>query len=148
MKKGSAQGAETLGRFTEGDFAQVVTGTHSNTKDWGIIRLNKYKNKETVVDGIKFQSLHEAHRYCELKYMERAHLISGLQLQRRFTLLGAQKDETGKVIERPLTYVADFVYKDQNGKTVVEDAKGMKTDVYKIKRKLMLSIYGIRIVEV
>lgn len=112
--------------------------------------MNKYKNKETVVDGIKFQSLHEAHRYCELKYMERAGLISCLQLQRRFTLLGAQKDKAGKVIERPVTYIADFVYKDQDGRTVVEDAKsdGTRTDVYKIKRKLMLSIYGIRVVEV
>lgn len=110
--------------------------------------MSKYHAQKTEVDGITFPSKHEARRYIELKYMERAGLISGLQLQRRFTLLGAQKDETGKVIERPLTYVADFVYKDQSGRTIVEDAKGMKTDVYKIKRKLMLSIYGIRIVEV
>lgn len=114
----------------------------------GGLVVSKYRAQKTEVDGITFASKHEARRYIELKYMERAGLISGLQLQRRFTLLGAQKDETGKVIERPLTYVADFVYKDQSGRTIVEDAKGMKTDVYKIKRKLMLSIYGIRIVEV
>lgn len=110
--------------------------------------VSKYGAQKTEVDGITFASKHEAHRFVELKYMERAHLISGLQLQRRFTLLGAQKDETGKVIERPLTYVADFVYKDQSGKTVVEDAKGFRTDVFRIKKKLMLSIYGIRVIEV
>ena len=110
--------------------------------------MTKYKAQKTEVDGITFASKHEAHRFVELKYMERAHLISDLQIQRAFTLIGTQRDKDGKVIERPVKYVADFVYKNQKGETVVEDAKGMKTDVYKIKRKLMLSIYGIRIQEV
>ena len=109
---------------------------------------NKFGNQKTEVDGIKFASRHEANRYIELKYMERAHLISGLQLQKVFTLIGEQRDEKGRILERPVKYIADFVYKDHNGKTVVEDAKGLKTDVYKIKRKLMLMIYGIQIQEV
>lgn len=108
----------------------------------------KYGNIPTEVDGIKFASRHEANRYIELKYMERAHLISGLQLQKVFTLIGEQRDEKGRILERPVKYIADFVYKDHKGKTVVEDAKGLKTDVYKIKRKLMLMIYGIQIQEV
>lgn len=110
--------------------------------------MNKYGNARTEIDGITFASRHEANRYIELKYMERAGLISRLELQKVYTLIGPQKDKSGKVIERPVKYIADFVYKDQDGRTVVEDAKGMKTDVYKIKRKLMLSIYGIRIQEV
>ena len=110
--------------------------------------MNKYGNEKTEVDGIKFASRHEAKRYVELKYMERAGLIKNLQLQRVYTLIGAQKDKDGKIIERPVKYIADFVYTDADGKTVVEDAKGVRTDVYKIKRKLMLSIYGIRIQEV
>lgn len=109
--------------------------------------MNKYRAKKTEIDGIVFASKHEATRYVELKYMERAGLIQNLQLQRSFTLIGAQKDSTGKVIERPVKYVADFVY-EQDGKTVVEDAKGFKTDVFKIKKKLMLSIYGYHIKEV
>ena len=108
----------------------------------------KYHNEQTEIDGIKFASRHEATRYVELKYMERAHLITDLQLQWVFTLIGEQRDKDGKILERPVKYVADFVYKDQTGKTVVEDAKGMRTDVYKIKRKLMLLIYGIQIIEV
>ena len=108
----------------------------------------KYGNIPTEVDGIKFASRHEANRYIELKYMERAHLIKDLQLQKIFTLIGEQRDDKGRILERPVKYVADFVYKDQNGRTVVEDAKGLRTDVYKIKRKLMLMIYGIQIQEV
>lgn len=100
-----------------------------------------------MIDGIKFDSKHEGYRYLELKYLQQIGKIKNLQLQRVYTLLGAQKDENGKIIERPVKYIADFVY-EKDGKTVVEDAKGVKTDVYKIKRKLMLSIYGIRIQEV
>lgn len=112
--------------------------------------MSKYHNTRTEVDGITFASKHEAYRYIELKYLERIGEIKDLQLQRVFTLVGAQKDETGKVIERPVKYIADFAYKDKTGKTIVEDAKspGTRTDVFKIKRKLMLSIYGIRIQEV
>lgn len=119
-----------------------------NTKGWKT--LNKYGNKKTEIDGITFASNHEANRYCELKLMERAGEISDLQLQRAYTLIGAQRDKDGKVLERPVKYIADFVYKDKTGHTVVEDAKtpGTRTDVFKIKRKLMLSIYGIRIQEV
>ena len=109
--------------------------------------IPKFRNQQTEIDGIKFASRHEAYRYTELKYLERIGMIKNLQLQRVYTLIGPQKDETGKIIERPVKYIADFVY-EKDGKTVVEDAKGMKTDVYKIKRKLMLSIYGIRIQEV
>ena len=114
------------------------------------MQYNKFRNERTEIDGIKFASRHEAHRYTELKYMERAHLITDLQLQRVFTLIGAQRDKAGKVIEQPVKYVADFVYKDQDGNTVVEDTKSpaTRTTAYVIKRKLMLSIYGLRIKEV
>ena len=110
--------------------------------------MSKYKAIKTDVDGITFASRKEANRYAELKLLEKAGVIKDLQLQRVFTLIGEQRDKNGKILEHPVKYIADFVYKNQNGETVVEDAKGMKTDVYKIKRKLMLSIYGIRIQEV
>ena len=109
--------------------------------------MNKYGNKKTEIDGITFDSKHEAMRWCELKYMERAKLITDLKRQFPFTLIEAQRDAKGKVIERPVKYIADFVY-TENGETVVEDAKGKKTPEYIIKRKLMLSRYGIRIREV
>lgn len=110
--------------------------------------MNKYGNRKTVIDGLVFDSKHEAHRWIELKYMERARLIKNLSRQVSFTLIHAQNDKkTGKVIERECKYIADFVY-EQDGKTVVEDAKGVRTDVFKIKKKLMLERYGIAIKEV
>lgn len=56
------------------------------------------------------------------------------------------KPKPPKLVERACEYVADFVY-IENGKTVVEDAKGVKTPEYRIKRKLMLERYGIKIKE-
>ena len=70
-----------------------------------------------------------------------------LREQVSYELIPAQRGADGKVIERACSYVADFVYTDKNGNTVVEDTKGVRTDVYVIKRKLMLKVYGIRITE-
>lgn len=109
--------------------------------------MSKYGNQKTIVDGIKFDSKHEAYRYVELKLMERTGLIKNLRLQVPFELIPNLKDKNGKLLERKATYVADFVY-ELNGQQVVEDAKGCRTDVYKLKKKLMLERYGIVIVEV
>lgn len=109
----------------------------------------KYGNKKTELDGILFDSKREAQRYAELKLMERAREIYDLQLQVPFVLIPVQKDEKGKVIERELKYIADFTYRDiKTGRLIVEDAKGVKTEVYKIKKKLMLYRLGLRIREV
>lgn len=107
----------------------------------------KYGNRKTTIDGIKFDSAKEAQRWSELKLLERAGEISELQRQVSFTLVPAQVDENGKVIERPVRYVADFAYKE-NGVYTVEDAKGFRTKEYVIKRKLMLWQFGVRIKEV
>lgn len=108
--------------------------------------MNKYGNRKTTVNGITFDSKHEATRYVELRYMERAGMISDLQTQVPYELIPSQK-RGGKVVERPVKYVADFVYK-RDGETVVEDAKGLRTKEYIIKRKLLLWEYGLQIVEV
>lgn len=110
-------------------------------------RAGKYGNrKATSPDGKVFDSQHECQRYCELRLMQRAGVISGLECQKRYELIPVQRVD-GKVVEKACTYIADFAYQ-QDGKTVVEDAKGCKTEVYRIKRKLMLHVHGIRIVEV
>ena len=108
--------------------------------------MNKYHSKKAVVNGIAFDSRKEARRYSDLSLLERAGMISDLQRQVKFELLPSQRID-GKVVERPVTYVADFVYKER-GKTVVEDTKGFKTKDYIIKRKLMLYIHGIRVKEI
>lgn len=122
-----------------------------------IIQKQKYGNKAVIIDGIKFQSKKEANRYCELKLLERAGKIKDLELQKTFELIPTQREpdtitktgkvKQGKVIERSCCYIADFVYKE-NGQLIVEDTKGMRTEVYKIKKKLMLYVYGIKIREI
>lgn len=110
--------------------------------------MQKYHSKKTVVDGIKFDSKKEANRWLELKLLERAGEISHLQRQVKYELIPSQKID-GKVVERPCSYIADFVYHDfPTNEVVVEDTKGYKTPDYIIKRKLMLYVHGIRIKEV
>ncbi len=108
----------------------------------------KYGNKKTEVDGITFDSRKEAQRYVELKMLERARIISELELQKEFELIPTQKVD-GRVVERACKYKADFFYYDHEKQSyVVEDTKGFKTKEYIIKRKLMLYRYGIRITEI
>ena len=109
--------------------------------------MSKYHAKKTLVDGIVFDSQKEAKRYVALKMMEKSGLIKDLCRQVKYVLIPTQR-EYGKVVERECAYIADFVYKDSLGNLVVEDVKGIRTDAYKIKRKLMLSVHGIRIKEV
>lgn len=118
-----------------------ISGLYKNT--YG---MRKYRNKKTTIDGIEFDSKKEAKRYAELKILLQSGAISDLELQKEFELIPAQRID-GKVVERACKYVADFVYKE-NGKTVVEDTKGMRTKDYIVKRKLMLMVHGIRIKEV
>lgn len=111
-------------------------------------RGSKYGNKKWELDGKTFDSQREARRYQELRWMLRQGLITDLRLQVPFELIPSQKRD-GKVVERPVTYIADFVYKE-NGEDVVEDVKSpaTRTPQYIIKRKLMLWEFGIRIREV
>lgn len=106
---------------------------------------NKYHAKKITVDGMTFDSRKEYQRWVELLMLEKAGLIEGLQRQVTFQLIPSQKD--GGRAERPVKYVADFTYQE-NGQTVVEDTKGVKTKEYIIKRKLMRYIHGITIKEV
>ena len=107
---------------------------------------SKFGNKKVVVNGIQFDSKREARRYLDLRAMEIAGQIQNLRLQVKYLLIPSQRID-GKSVEREVTYVADFVY-EQNGETVVEDSKGHRTKDYIIKRKLMLSVWGIQIREV
>jgi hypothetical protein len=123
---------------------------------------SKFKNKKVKLNGITFDSIKEAHRYSELTLMQKAGEITELQRQVEFELIPTQKEfipyttKTGKerlksrVIERPVKYIADFVYTDKNGQMVVEDVKSdaTRTKDYVIKRKLMLFKNGIKIKEI
>lgn len=115
---------------------------------------NKYKNVVTTVDDIKFYSKKESQRYLVLKRMQSIGEISGLVCQKSFKLhcdtliINGEPVKIGRPIMRE--YIADFVYKDKNGKEVVEDVKSdmtRKLQTYKLKKKLMLLVYGISIFE-
>lgn len=108
----------------------------------------KYYNKKTTIDGIVFDSAKEAKRYNELKMLERAHIIDNLQMQKVFELQPKYINCIGQHI-RAITYIADFYYYDNEFKKwVVEDTKGFRTEVYKIKKKLFEYKYNMIIKEI
>lgn len=102
------------------------------------MKYNKYSNIKTVIDGIKFDSRKEANHYCELKLLLRQGAIKDLVLQPRFELQPSFK-LNGKTI-RKIEYVADFQYMEE-GKIIVEDVKGVKTDIFQMKLKMLLYRY-------
>lgn len=109
-------------------------------------KASKYHNVKTTVDGITFDSKREAQRYGELKLMEQAGEIRKLALQQKFELTVVE----GKRVTDVGTYIADFTYFDTSGGKsfpVVEDCKGHRTAVYRIKKKLMKAIYNIEVKE-
>lgn len=112
--------------------------------------MNKYGAKKVVIDGQVFDSRKEYYRWCDLKLLERAGKISGLTRQAKYVLIPAQRDENGRLIEREVSYIADFEY-IQNGEHIVEDTKGYKRgaayQLFTIKRKLMLHKFGIKVKE-
>ena len=120
--------------------------------------MSKYHNRKITRDGETFDSAKEYQRFCELKLLARAGEITDLKRQVKFVLIPSQREklwnakkncyEDGKVIEREVSYVADFVYTNRLGFIVVEDTKGFKTKDYIIKRKLMLYFHRIRIQEI
>lgn len=138
MKKGSAQGRGSIPTWSE------VLGQDRQRKEFKT--PPKYGNRKSG----GYASVKEHRRADELRVMERAGRIKGLREQVSYELLPPQRDAgSGTLLERPVRYIADFVYEDtQTGATVVEDTKGVRTPEYIIKRKLMLWVHGIRIAEV
>lgn len=124
---------------------------------WNNHNRSKYGAKKVEYNGMVFDSKREFRRYKELQILQQIGAISELRTQVKFVLIPAQREADtvgkrggiikGNLIEREVSYIADFVYVE-NDKTVVEDAKGMRTPEYILKRKMMLYFYGIRIKEV
>ena len=119
---------------------------------------SKYHSKKVSNSNGKFDSVREYRRYLTLRSLEAIGDIECLERQVKYVLIPAQREpdtigkrggiKKGKVIERECTYIADFRYYDnKRGCIVVEDCKGFRTKDYKIKKKLMLYMHGIRVEE-
>ena len=124
----------------------------------------KYGNRKVNINGDVFDSRKEYRRWQELKLLERSGKITDLRRQVKYVLIPHQREysneiyksgknkgkcKPGKIVERECSYIADFVYFDvEKYQLVVEDTKGVRTKDYVIKRKMMLYVHGIRIVEV
>ena len=103
-----------------------------------IFKPHKYKvasKERRTVDGITFDSMAEMRRYLELKMLEKSGVISNLELQPKLLLI--PKTEKGG---RAVYYYADFKY-TKDGKTIYEDVKGMQTESYTLKKKLLFWKY-------
>lgn len=110
--------------------------------------MSKYNSRKTIVDGITFDSKKEAKRYVELKKRLEEGEITDLRLQVPFELVPSFTIEIDgkKRKRRNIRYIADFVYYE-NDKKIVEDVKGRKTDIYKLKKKLFEYKYKVTIKE-
>lgn len=115
-----------------------VSGAPAIKRDKKPLRRNKWNAVPKTVDGIKFASTKEADRYEVLKLLEKSGAIKDLSLQPSFVL----KANDVAICE----YVADFRYKE-NGNEIIEDVKGVKTPIYKLKKKFMKATHGIEIKE-
>jgi len=128
--------------------------------------MSKYNSRKVIYDNLTFDSKKEARRYQELKILENAGVIKELKTQVKFVLIPAQREPStfnsrgkkikGKLVERECSYIADFTYleEDEQGvlNLVVEDVKGFKKGqayaLFKIKKKLMLYVHNIRVIEI
>ena len=111
-------------------------------------KRGKGKNKFNAQKTGGYDSKKEYRRACLLKALARSGEISDLREQVKYVLIPTQRDSSGLLIEKECSYYADFVYRDKDGNLVVEDTKGVRTSEYRLKKKLMLQVHGIRIKEI
>lgn len=109
--------------------------------------MSKYKSRKTIVDNILFDSLAEANYYNQLKLLQKLGEVKNFDLQPTYILQDAYKRGKRKV--KPITYKADFLVTYKDGRQEIIDVKGMKTEVYRIKKKMFEYKYpDLEIIEV
>jgi hypothetical protein len=140
MKRRSILNIESLEKLKEGGYIKdfFINPEKLERKK----NKSKFSNIKVIVDGKRFDSKKEARRYVELLVMEKNGKIHDLRLQVPYVLV--ERNET----ERECIYKADFQYRNRKDELVVEDTKGFKTQLYVLKRKLMLEKFGIKIIEI
>ena len=118
------------------------TITKKDAEKYGIEKpeetKRKYNNKKPEIDGVTFDSQKEANYYVKLKLMKRAGKVERFELQPEFVLLDPKND---RVTGRGIKYRADFKIVWEDGLEEIIDVKGYKTNIYKLKKKLLLARY-------
>ena len=110
------------------------------------VRRSKYNAQPIIRDGIRFHSKREANRWTTLRALERVKLITNLRPQVVFPLTCTSRRSDHTVVVG--SYICDFVYQTvPAGDTIVEDVKGVRTDLYRWKRKHFEAEYGVTILE-
>ncbi len=105
--------------------------------------MRKYRNTPVTIDGVRFDSAKEGKRYQELRLLQRAGKIENLVLQPEY-IFPVEYDSG-----RRIRYRADFKYLDcDTGKVVVEDVKGFRTKVYRIKKAMLKYFHDIDVTEI
>lgn len=107
----------------------------------------KYGNRPCSIGSEKYRSERERDRHQELLLLQRAGEIAGLTREVVFVLAPGVKIEGEDRRRPPLRYVVDFLYSTAGGRQVAEDAKGMQTPVYRLKKHLMATVHGIHVRE-
>lgn len=103
------------------------------------MRRHKYGAKKTTIDGHTFDSKREAQYYNDLKLLQRVGVVVEVKLQPKFELQPGFKHRGRKIL--PITYTADFLVTYKDGRVEVVDVKGMKTQQYQLRKKMLLYRY-------
>lgn len=104
-----------------------------------MVEKSKFNAVRVIVDGYTFDSKAEAKRYGSLKLLQEVGEIRDLKVHPRFCLQPTFYYQDERI--SGIYYEGDFSYIKDDGATVVEDVKGFKTDVYRLKRKMFLHTY-------
>ena len=135
---------ELQDRLRKGGTVRRISMDDAPVSKPGNSKPGKYRNRRVAIDGLIFDSQAEADRWAELQALERSGAISDLRRQVRYELAPAVTVQGRK--RPPIRYIADFVY-ERDGQKFTEDRKGYRTEVYRLKRHLMMAIHGIEILE-
>lgn len=136
-KNRAAQNTRSSGSGAEGAGGDTIRGADDPKAPGN----SKYRNRKTIVDNVTFDSEKEAARYGELKLLLAAGEITDLKMQRPVACVVN--------LEHVCDYISDFSYYCRKRKTIIwEDAKGYRTEVYRLKKKLVRACTGIEIQDV
>lgn len=109
-------------------------------------RRSKFNARKVALDGITFDSAKEAHRYQQLQLEVRHGTVSDLKLQVDFPIHSTRPTGERVAVAK---YVADFTYTrhyaDGDEEFIVEDAKGVQTPEFRLKKKLVEVEHGVEI---